>query len=203
MARDIVAGILPEAVVRPPNIRVAFPQVVLPDKAIQERINRLIRDLVDNMMLRQGANDPNLAEMVGTYKIGLNEKSLLSIYFENFAIMRMAAHGTTIADSLTVDLNTGEVYRLNDLFIRIRPYRIRINNIILAKIAATNLPTIAPFPGITDSQEFYLTSKALVIFFPELEFTPHYVGIPEFVIPYAVLRKMINPHGPLARLVTK
>jgi hypothetical protein len=201
MPRNIVAGILQEAFVRPPNIRVAFPQVVLPDKAVQDRINRLIQDLVDIMMLKQGVNDPNLAEMVGTYKISLNEKSLLSVYFENFAIQRMAAHGTTIAESLTADLETGEVYQLNDLFIRNRPYRVRLNNIILAEIAAINLPTIAPFPGITDNQEFYLTPKALVIFFPELEFTPHVVGIPQFVIPYVALANLIDPHGPLARLV--
>jgi hypothetical protein len=201
MARYIVAGILQEAFVRPPNIRVAFPQAVLPDKAVQDKINRIIRNLVDIMMLKQGVNDPNLGEMVGTYKIGLNEKSLLSIYFENFAIQRMAANGTTIAESLTADLETGEGYQLNDLFIRNRPYRIRINNIILAEIAAINLPTIAPFPGITDNQEFYLTSNALVIFFPEMEFTPHFVGIPQFVIPYVALTKLIDPHGPLARLV--
>jgi len=203
MTREIVAGILQEAVVRQLNIRVAFPQVVLPDKAVQDEINRLIRELVDIMMSKQSVNDPNLGEMVGTFKISLNEKSLLSIYFENFAIMRMAANGTTIAESLTVDLKTGKVYLLNMLFTRNRPYRIRINNIILAEIAARNLPTIEPFPGITDNQEFYLKPKALVIFFRELEFTPHFVGIPQFVIPYAALASLIDPHGPLARLVTK
>jgi len=200
MAKNIVAGILHEAVVRPPNIRVDFPQVMLPDKAVQNEVNRLIRALVDIMMLRQGADDPNLGEMVGTFAVRLNEKSLLSIYFENFAIMRMAANGLTIAEALTVDLETGEVYQLNDLFIRHSPYRFKINNIILAEIAAGNLPTIAPFPGITDDQEYYQTPSALVIFFQELEFTPHFVGIPRFVIPYAVLSNLVDPHGPLACL---
>jgi hypothetical protein len=184
------------------TINVVFPSVFgLKDEAIQEKINALIESIVRSLMALQGSQDPDLAEMVGTFSIELNERNLLSIRFENFAIKKMAANGTTLLEALTVDLKTAQVYRLHDLFINNRPYRIKLNKIIEAQIRMRDIPTIAPFPGVKDDQGFYLRPNSLVIFFQELVFTPHFVGPPEFEIPYSQLAGLINIQGPLGRLI--
>ncbi len=201
MNQYITAVFIEEVIQRPPVVRVKFPQVRLRDINVQNVINRFIRDIVEIMMSEQDVDNPGLGQVVGIYKVALNEKSLLSVYLENYAIMRMAANGVTIAAGLTVDLGTGEVYKLKDLFLRNGMYRVRINEIIRGQIKAENVPMIEGFPEITDCQEYYLTPGALVVFFQELEFTPHYYGIPEFKVPYAAVRDLIDPYGPLGRLV--
>ncbi|MDW7651372.1 MAG: RsiV family protein [Bacillota bacterium] len=184
------------------TIDVVFPSVFgLKNEAVQEKINTLIESIVRGMMTVQGSQDPNLAEMVGTFTIELNKENLLSIRFENFVIRKMAANGTTLLEALTVDLKTGKVYSLNDLFVKTRPYRIQLNKIIEAQIKQQDIPTIGPFPGVKDDQDFYLKPKSLVIFFQELVFTPHFVGPPEFEIPYSQLTGLINMQGPIGRLI--
>ncbi|MCW3491027.1 RsiV family protein [Dethiobacter alkaliphilus] len=198
--RYITANVI-ERRIRTPVINVIYPSVFgLPNEAVQDEINTLIESIVRGMMTAQDSTNPELGEMVGIYSVELNEKSLLSIRFENFAIMKMAANGTTLLAALTVDLQTGEVYTLNDLFLKDTPYRVRLNRIIEAQIRSQDMPLIGEFPGVTDRQGFYLTPTALVIFFPELEFTPHFVGPPEFVIPYKRIAGIINPRGPIGRL---
>jgi phage-related protein len=199
--RYITANIV-ERRIHNSKVNVVFPSVFgLPSESVQKEINTLIESLVKAMMIAQGSNNSNLAEMVGSFTIELNKKSLLSIRFENFAIMKMAANGSTLLEALTVDLETGEVYDLNDLFVKNRPYRIKLNRLIEAQIQQRDIPLISPFPGVTDNQDFYLTETKLVIFFQYLEFTPHVVGPPEFPIPYSQLTGLINPQGPIGRLI--
>lgn len=48
------------------------------------------------------------------------------------------------------------------------------------------------FQGIRDSQGFYLQDENLVIVFPKYEIAPGATGIPEFVIPLADLKDLLN-----------
>jgi len=59
---------------------------------------------------------------------------------------------------------------------------------------------IREFKTIDDNEDFYLTGNTLVIYFQEIEFTPHYIGIPEFTIPFKRIKNLINEEGPIARL---
>ncbi|HCS76852.1 MAG TPA: hypothetical protein DIW05_03745 [Syntrophaceae bacterium] len=54
--------------------------------------------------------------------------------------------------------------------------------------------------AITGQEYFYLTDDSLVIYFQEIEHTPHYVGIPEFIIPFTQIKHLINENGPIAVL---
>jgi hypothetical protein len=62
---------------------------------------------------------------------------------------------------------------------------------------------IKEFRGIDDYEEFYLTKDALVIYFQEIEFTPHYIGVPEFSIPYSQIRNLVREDGPIARFINR
>ncbi|NLZ93413.1 MAG: DUF3298 domain-containing protein [Firmicutes bacterium] len=173
----------------------------LNSEVIQSRINEQIAGLVFSMMLAQGSQDVEPVNIEGTYTTELNEKSLLSIRFENFAIREKAANGTTLLKAVTFDLNTGEFYQFYDLFSQERPYRIIINNMLEAQIKQKELPTFGAFPGVKDNQPFYLMPTSVVIIFPELLFTPHVIGPPEFKLPFKQIQGLINTAGPIARLI--
>ncbi len=78
-----------------------------------------------------------------------------------------------------------------------------INKMIEQQIKEKDLHFIKEFNGITEFEDYYLTDNALVIYFQELEYTIHAEGIPEFIIPYAKIRNLIDENGPIRQLIKK
>lgn len=180
---------------------VKYPQVQgLKNESVQNQINELIKRQVFSMIPGEGCDV--YQEIVGNYRITLNEKGILSIRFEVYTFRKHAANGLTVVRSLTVNLENGKVYQLHDLFKINSDYKIVITKMIQQQIKERDLPLIREFRGITDYQDFYLTENSLVIYFQEIQYTPHYVGIPEFAIPYSQIRNLISEEGPIARLIS-
>ncbi|MDW7675500.1 MAG: RsiV family protein [Bacillota bacterium] len=200
-----------ERIIESPPINVAFPEVeaILPREIktihinVPEKINQAIEELVKRMMLEMGAEEENLEEMEGTYKVTLNKKGILSIRFENFSFIQMQAHPWNIVRGLTFDLRNGKVATLGDLFRRNSMYRKIIVQEINRQIEERQIPLITDTIKIQDDQTYYLTDKALVIVFPRATIAPAVAGVPEFPIPYSLLANVINKEGLLAPLVNK
>jgi len=189
------------------GINIVYPQVTgLPDPEVQERINRAIEDRVQGLIAEQrqwpDTSGLKIQEMIGTYKIGVNKNGILSVRLENYMYPEHAAHGTTMVKSVTVDLETGKVYTLGDLFQRGTDFIMILNQMIRQQFKERDLPMINEFRGITVNQDYYLTPKNLVIYFQAYEYTPGYVGIPEFEIPYRKIINYINEDGPIGRLLS-
>ncbi len=182
------------------NVNVKYPSVFgLTDRSVEEQVNNRIKELVELLMVERGYGREYLAEMVGDYQVALNDKGILSIRFENYSYFEKAAHGNTVVKSLTFNLENGEEYGLYQLF-RIRSiYRLIISNRIKEDIKRRNIPLTTRFKRINDDQTYYLTNNSLVIYFETYEYTPGYIGIPEFHIPYTIVANVINEEGPLTR----
>ncbi|NLJ76096.1 MAG: DUF3298 and DUF4163 domain-containing protein [Peptococcaceae bacterium] len=179
---------------------VVFPQVSgLGNDAVEDKINRLIEERVLAMIPREGCDV--YGDINGDYEVMLNERGILSLKFNVFTIRIHAANGIEEQRSLTVNLETGRLYRLYDLFKRNSNYKSVINEIIREQIEERDIPLIKEFAGIDDYEDYYLTKNNLVIYFQELEFTPHFVGIPEFPIPYSQIKNLIRKDGPIARFI--
>jgi hypothetical protein len=186
---------------RPP-VKVAYPKVLgLSNLFVQVAINEKIINLVHSLINEQMGSQENIVDMIGTYEIKLNEKGLISIYFENYIYWYHAAHGMTVARSITMDLCTGATYKFRDLFKPGSNYTARLNEIIKAQIAEREIPTIEPFESIDTDQEYYLTPNALVIYYQLYRYTPYAYGFLEFEIPYTEIADIINPQGPIAKLM--
>jgi len=123
----------------------------------------------------------------------LNERGLLSIRFENYAYLEGAAHGLTDVGSVNMDLKSGHDYSLSDLFLSDVPYQEIINTKIEEQLTEEDPPLTRAFPGVTAQQGYYLTQRALVVYFQLYEFTPYTFGIPEFRIPLPKLSKSLSP----------
>ena len=183
-------------------LNVVYPVVRgLPNRGVQEEINRLILDMVNEMLPDNVQCEHEEDFVSGTYRIRLNEQGLLSLtMFVQWFFFPMA-HPAEKYEAITVDLATGEVYSFGDLFKPGSHWELLIDAFIEQEIKRRGIVTIAPYPGVNSNQGYYLTPDALVVFFPMYEFTPRPEGFPEFVIPYTYIRNRIDPEGPLTRLV--
>lgn len=179
---------------------ITYPQVTgLANKTAQTLINEAIDKTVRSLIPAGGC--AVWAEVFGKYEVTLDEKGVLSLNLQFYKIRQQAANGLNMQKSVTANLETGQVYRLHELFKRNSDYRVVLNRIIREQIKEKDLHLIKEFKGISDYQDFYLTSKALVIYFQELEYTIHAEGIPEFVIPYRSIQNLIREDSPIARFI--
>jgi len=159
------------------GINIVYPQVAgLPDEEVRERVNRAIEERVYGLIAEQRVWPDSvglkIAEMIGTYTVGVNKKGILSVRLENYMFPEQAAHGSTMVKSVTVDLKTGKVYTLKDLFRRGSDYIYVLNRITSQQFKEKDIPMINEFKGITVNQDYYLTRKNLVIYFKAYEYTP-------------------------------
>lgn len=175
---------------------VTYPQVKnLPDKAVESSINNLIKNTVFGLMPPEGCEI--YQEIYGGYKVGVNRKGILSIIFNVYTFRRHAANGLDVQKSITVNLETGKVYQLHELFKNTSDYRIIISRMIQKQIEERELPLLKQFTGITDYENYYLTEKNLVIYFQEITYFPHFAGIQEFPIPYSRIRNLVKIDSPI------
>ena len=131
------------------------------------------------------------------YKVAYNQNGLLSITIDYYQFTG-GAHGNTERKPYNYDLKTGQELSLQDLFKTGVNYTEILNREIAAQIRANQnggyftQPDLA-FKTIDGNQPFYLTDDGLVIYFGQYEIAPYYVGIPEFNIPFSLLKNSIKP----------
>ncbi|MEG3069591.1 MAG: hypothetical protein RQM92_00865 [Candidatus Syntrophopropionicum ammoniitolerans] len=118
---------------------VVYPQVSgLRNDAVEDKINRLIEERVAAMIPREGCDV--YGDITGNYEVMLNEQGILSLKFNVFTIRIHAANGIEEQRSLTLNLETGRLYRLYDLFERNSNYKDVINEIIREQIEERDIP---------------------------------------------------------------
>lgn len=199
MSNKGVAAAITENKIKNECTDVSYPQVAgLKNDNVQSKINQLISRQILDLIPKEGCRDYETIK--GTYEVKLNRDGILSMKFNVYTFRKQAANGLDVQKSITVNLETGKIYQVYDLFKRNSNYRAVITRLIKEQIKERDLPLIKEFKGIGDNESFYLTNNALVIYFQEIEFTPHYVGIPEFIIPFNQIKSLINKEGPIARL---
>ena len=180
------------------NTDLLYPVVTdLADTAVQDQINDDIQQQVYGyrQLAWIGQSDPRTRYWV-RYKIGLNQNGLLSLVLSESALPYHAANPNSAQVSLTMD-KTAKVYQLKDLFAGQSDYVGRISNIISQQIRDRNITLIKPFSEISPDQEYYLTPEAIVIYFQSDEYTPHYYGSPEFVIPFNDVKDLLPQQSPV------
>jgi hypothetical protein len=143
----------------------------------------------------------SISEAVSNYKTTVNMKGVLSLRFEAYYYPEMAAHGVTGVSSVTLDLKTGHEYEFCQLFRKGSNYQAVINQIIQAQIVAEQIPLLKPFAGVGPDEDYYLNPDSLVIFYQPYEYTPGAYGVLEFKIPYSQITGIIDPDGPIGRIL--
>lgn len=184
-----------------PQINVAYPIVTnLADQRLEKKINDEIITTLNTMLIEQGFYNENLIEMIGHYEIKTNERGILSLSLLVYSFTG-GAHGLTIINSLTFDVNTGKKFTLKDLFQQDSDYVKVLSEIISKKMKEWDVPLLEEFNEIKANQDFYLADHNLVIYFQLYELTPYAYGFPYFPIALKEIESIIRPDSPLDKLI--
>ena len=184
-----------------PKITVYYPFVVgLANQQAEIKINATIVDTLNKILIELGFHEANLQEMIGEFEIKTNERGIFSLSLTVYSFTG-GAHGMTIVKSLTFDVASGQQYELSDLFKPNSEYVSKLSSIIAGKIKDWETLLLEPFTTIRTDQDFYLADHALVIYFQLYEISPYVAGFPYFPIPILDIQDIIQPNGPLEKLL--
>lgn len=184
------------------NLNIYYPQVYgFSDICVQDKINNLILEEIYNQIVEQGYYQNPETEITGTWELKNNDKGIFSLTLINYGFSG-GAHGLTIVNGLTFNVETGKKYELKELFKPNSDYIKVLSRHIKEQIKERDIPTIGEFEHIKPNQDFYVADLTLVIFFQEYEITPYVVGIPYFPISIYAIEDIIDEEGPLATLTS-
>ncbi|MBO0586271.1 DUF3298 domain-containing protein [Sporosarcina sp. E16_8] len=184
------------------DVKVYYPVVTqLPNQNAQSTINHAIITTLNNILVEQSFYDKDLVELLAYFELKNNQRGILSLNLIVYSYTG-GAHGMTIIKSLTFDTKNGKQYELKDLFKKGSDYKKKLSDIINRRIKDWNIDVLEPFKEIRSDQDFYIADTSLVIYFQLYEITPYYWGFPYFPIPIKDLADIINPDGPLDRMMS-
>jgi len=184
-----------------PKITIYYPFVIgLTNPQAEMKINSSIVSTLNKTLVELGFHDSNLQEMIGQFEIKNNQRNILSLTLTVYSFTG-GAHGMTIVKSLSFDVLTGRQYELQDLFKPESDYVKDLSTIIQQKIKDWKIQLLGEFTTIRPDQDFYLADHSLVIYFQLYEITPYVWGFPYFPIPILDIQEIIQPNGPLEKLV--
>lgn len=190
--RPIYANILPRQEKIAEN-DIVWPVIYeLPDRDVQKNLNQVLQQ--EFIRLSTEANQVQKVTVRSDYMVYFNTHNILSLTITESLYPDRAAHPMTYLKAFTMDVRTGRVYQFQDLFKPGSPYLARINELVQKQLASKEIIFIAPYTGLKDSgQEFYLTSKELVVFYQLYEYTPYVYGFLKFSIPYEQIADLVEP----------
>jgi predicted secreted protein len=124
-------------------------------------------------------------ELLSKYTVCTQNNRFLSLYVDYYQYTG-GAHGGTDRRAYNIDLKTGQVITLKNLFNKNYDYKTLINQVInqeIAKKPDDYFTGDEGFKGINDKQRYYIKDKQLVVYFSQYEIAPYCAGFPEFKIP--------------------
>ncbi|OAA90553.1 DUF3298 and DUF4163 domain-containing protein [Clostridium ljungdahlii] len=193
------------AKISPEKFSISYPFIANPNKdQIINKINTSIINEVSKLFTSQVLFPERIDfnEILGTYDVMLNKNGLLSILFNMYTYVNKAAHGFTAYSSITLNVNTGQIYNFNDLFNPKIYYVGFLNELAKQYIKNNNITLINEYKGITPDQQYYLTPNSLVLYYQVYEYTPYYYGIFEIELPYSKIKNLLSPTSPINALIS-
>lgn len=126
------------------------------------------------------------------FKVKRNKGGIVSILLSDY-LYSGGSRGITVTSGVTINTNSGEVYKLKDLFKDNVDFVAVLSNIISKQIEVRGLSDnlLTEFRSISKEQTFYLTERLLVIVFNEYEYFPYSFGVMEFRIPLKMLDELL------------
>lgn len=183
-----------------PTTDILYPMVYyLKNSEVQRKINDEIYSLMLNVASQLRRPDL-VTNITGSYEIKANQRDFLSLTLVQLGDFG-GAHPMTIIKALNMDVSTGKVYQLKDLFKPNSDYIERITKIVKEQIKEREIMLINEFESVSPHQDYYIVDNNLIIFFQLYEITPYVYGFPYFPIPIYKLEDIIKEDGILSRMM--
>ena len=202
------------------NLEIAanYPQLTGGNNQNFEKFNQAARALVSKKVAgfkKDLQNDEGLeplpdsmgSDLSVDYTVVLAQDDLISIKFEVSSYYQGAAHPNSYSDVLNYDLKNGKQLKLADLF---KPDTKFLP--VIATYSIGDLKKQAKDKGLLDDQiesgaapaaknylSWNITKKGLGINFDPYQVGPYAAGPQYVMVPYTILKDLINPEGPIAQ----
>ena len=202
------------------EIAAQYPQITGGNNPNFEKFNQLARasvtktvaDFKKQMAPQPGEDEPRPEGSMGSdltvaYDVALAQDDLVSVEFTVGSYYQGAAHPNSYSEVINYDLKNGKQLKLSDLF---KPGAKYVQAIATYCIA--DLKKQGKDKGLTDEeiekgaaaspknyQSWTITKKGLGINFDSYQVGPYAAGPQYVIVPYATLKDLINPEGPIAQ----
>lgn len=176
---------------------VYYPQIDgMANANAQQEVNRKLKQL--SLVKPIPANQQLDYSYNGDFSISFYKGNLVQFELSGYNFPFGAAHGMPTLIYAPVDLRTGEIYRLKDLFKPGSDYVKVLSEIIGEQIK--NDPQYSyvfpdSYKGIKPNQPFFVTEEALHVYFQPYDIGPYAAGFPTFTIPYKEIDPILNKNG--------
>lgn len=186
-----------------------IPVLVVENKKIENKINKKIEEDImnfyDNSFKESESYFDDFPEsemqfvVSSEYEIKKNNKQIISLLVKYYKYSG-GAHGIYEYVPYNIDVTSGDIFKLQDIFKQNTNYKQMIDKEIKKQVKELNIKNQLPedsdqlytFQGIKENQKFYLIDNKLVVFFDLYEIAPYVAGIPEFSIGEEILKDMID-----------
>lgn len=202
------------------EIAAQYPQLSGGSNPNFEKFNQLVRGSVMKKvsgfkkdMAPEEGEEPRPEGSMGSdlsiaYKVALAQDDLISIQFDVGSYYQGAAHPNSYTEVINYDLKNGRQLKLSDLFKPGAKFLQPIASYCIADLKKQRATGAALTDSEIDSgaaptaknyESWTITRKGLGINFDAYQVGPYAAG-PQFVlVPYAVVKDVINPEGPVAQ----
>ncbi len=183
------------------GLSITYPIIKgMQDQQIEDQVNAFLKDVCIPKDMRDVTSDATFTHGYRQeFKVSLFSKNLLNLEVYGYIL---AAYPIPTKYHCHIDLTTGKVYELADLFRPASDYVQRLGAMVRDQIDQDAWPLISQskelYQGINIKQ-FSLTADALELYFTPYEIAPHAGGVPTFTIPYDSIGDMIDTNGALWR----
>ncbi|MCQ6560048.1 WG repeat-containing protein [Paenibacillus mendelii] len=177
---------------------VYYPQVEgMADLAAQRAVNDKLKELSQvkpvpgNIQLDYSYN--------GDFDVAFFKKDLLVLELTGYRYPFGAAHGMPTKLYTHINLVTGHIFELKELFKPGSDYVKVLSDIIGLQIKEDpQYSYVFPgtYKGIRPDQPFFVSENALHLYFEPYEIAPYAAGFPTFKIPFAAIMNIIAVDGP-------
>lgn len=204
------------------EIAAQYPQLSGGSNPNFEKFNQLVRGSVMKKvsgfkkdMAPEEGEEPRPEGSMGSdlsiaYKVALAQDDLISIQFDVGSYYQGAAHPNSYTEVINYDLKNGKQLKLSDLFKPGAKYLQPIASYCVADLkkqratekgaalSDSEIDTGAA-PTAKNYESWTITRQGLGINFDAYQVGPYAAG-PQFVmVPYAAVKDVINPEGPIAQ----
>lgn len=131
-------------------------------------------------------------EAIVEYHIAYNQDCVISLYYDQYEYTG-GAHGNTIRNSDTWNVQTGTRIKLRDLFIHYSNCKKYITGVISNQVEKQIKAEANQYFEDYDKlivetfkeSNFYITKEGVLIYFQQYDIAPYSSGIPTFIVPYS------------------
>ena len=203
----LIAGILIVSICNFNTVREAFElntRNAAVDSKVINKENKYIKSelkipklVMNNKEIERILNKKFESDIMNFYNTSVKEAES---YFDDFPDAENKFVISSDYIPYNVDLTSGGIFTLKDLFNENSNYKVVIEDEIKKQIIQLNKEQNLPknstqlyaFNEIKDNQKFYIVDDTIVIFFDLYDIAPYVAGIPEFPINKEIISNLLN-----------